>query len=85
MNDHWRLYTTTFSVLPSGGYPIRFFPDGSVETENLGMITHWILTEQERLSLETRLEESGIPLVTTPGGESISSGMKGAALRAISC
>jgi hypothetical protein len=41
-------------VLPIDGYPIRFLPDGSVETKNLGMITHWGLTGEGSLELRDK-------------------------------
>ena len=57
----WRLFSTTFSVIPSGGYPIHFRRDGTVESQNLGSVAFWRFGESgnlELLSKAKRLEYS---------------------------
>jgi len=46
-------------MLPSDGYPIRFLPDGSVETKNLVTITHWRLTGEGSLELRDKTGRVG--------------------------
>lgn len=61
LETEWRLFSTTFSVIPSGGYPIYFRRDGTVESQNLGGVAFWRFSESgnlELLSKARRLEYS---------------------------
>jgi hypothetical protein len=43
----WRLTGNVFSIMPGTGFPITFYPEGTLVTGNLGGITNWSLENGE--------------------------------------
>ena len=47
----WRLWSDSFAVQPSDGYPITFNADGTLVSENLPEVSSWHINESGNLSL----------------------------------
>jgi len=54
--QEWRVFSDVFPQLPADGYPIRFHPQGTVETANLARAAQWTLNGSGQLEL---LEKDG--------------------------
>jgi hypothetical protein len=54
--QEWRVFSDVFPRLPADGYPIRFHPQGTVETANLARAAQWTLNGSGQLEL---LEKDG--------------------------
>lgn len=59
--QEWRLFSDVFPMLPGEGYPIRFRPQGTVETANLARVARWALNGASELELRA---EDGTTLWT---------------------
>jgi hypothetical protein len=50
----WRLFSDVFPMLPGGGYAIRFYPQGTVDTDQLARVGGWALNGTGDLELREK-------------------------------